>query len=337
MAMLYIPTILLNNRIEGYILSIKFIFDQVENALYILAKQNKNKTINKSVWDNLFSSEGYQLLVKREKDMGNELSKKDFKSFLLDERQLSNYENYMNTLKLLKDLELEQLLSKTKKYLPKKAKINTTIIPVIKPQNNSFVHEINDKLVLFIYLEPGMSRAKLENKLIHELHHIGFDDIYSPEKYKYLSQQTQKMIEWTNAFGEGFAMLAAAGGANIHPNKFDEGLKEKWDSNIKKFNKDFELIENFFVKILKDKFSNEKELYNRGYELMVNNGGQGSWYTVGWKIAVVIEKIKGKEVLFGCMSDLTYLYPRYNEAVKDYNKKYNENLKSWSDKIINSF
>ncbi len=302
----------------------------------ILEKQNKNKSIVKNDWKNLYSSKGYKWLVKRENDMGNEFSKNEFKSFLLDENQINKYENYMKSWELLKNIELDQLLAKTKKYLPEKAKIDTKIIPVIKPKNNSFVHEIKNKLVLFIYLEPGISSAKLENKLIHELHHIGFDDIYTPEKYNYLSQRSQKIIEWTNAFGEGFAMLAAAGGPNNHPNKFEEKSKQKWDSNIKRFNKDFELIEEFFDRILKDDFSSEKELYERGYELMVNNGGQGSWYTVGWKIAVVIEKILGKEVLLDCMLELTKLYPRYNEAVKNYNEKFNENLKSWSDKIINS-
>ncbi len=317
-------------------MGIKFIFDQLEAVLQILEKQNNNISITNTDWEDLFTSKGYKWLVKRENDMGNKFSKNDFKSFLHNKNQVNSYENFKKSRKLLKDLELNKLLSITKKYLPKGAKFDTTIIPVIKPQDNSFVHEINDELVLFIYLEPGISRAKLENKLIHELHHVGFDDIYSPEKYNYLLQQAQQVIEWTNAFGEGFAMLAAAGGPNNHPNYFDEELEQKWDSNIERFNEDFDLIEEFFVKILKKEFFNEKELYKRGYELMMNNGGQGSWYTVGWKIAVVVEKINGKEVLLDCMLDLTKLYPIYNKAVKKYNKKFNENLKSWSDIIINS-
>ncbi|MBL5982074.1 hypothetical protein NAAC61_08655 [Petrotoga sp. 8T1HF07.NaAc.6.1] len=90
------------------------------------------------------------------------------------------------------------------------------------------------------------------------------------------------------------------------------------------------------LKILNEEFPDNEELYKEGFELMTNNGGQGSWYTVGWKVSVVIEKVEGKERLLECMSDLTKLYSTYNEAVITYNKKYNEELKSWSQKIIDA-
>jgi len=54
---------------------------------------------------------------------------------------------------------------------------------------------------------------------------------------------------------------------------------------------------------------------------MTNNGGQGSWYTIGYKIAVVIEKTASRDLLIKCMQDLTKLYFHYNRLVEQYNKK----------------
>lgn len=349
-------------------MSVNFIYDQVECVLKILGKMHNNETITQSDWEDLFLSKGYQWLAKRDDDMYEKLKIKetnesDFKSFLLGEGQVSKYENFLRShgiskssdiesfilerplkdyenflraYKLFKSIDIERIILDTKNYLPKDAKIETYIIPVIKPLNNSFVHTIENTLVLFLNLTPDISKEKLENTLIHELHHIGFANVHKPEKYKYLSEQAQMLIEWTTSFAEGFAMLAAARGPDNHPNKYYKIQKELWDVNIKRFNEDFSKIENFLLKILNEEFPDNEELYKEGFELMTNNGGQGSWYTVGWKVAVVIEKVEGKERLLECMSDLTKLYSTYNEAVITYNKKYNEELKSWSQKIIDA-
>ena len=315
-------------------MSIDLVLDQIKTALNILNKNDKVKNISNNDWNNLFTAKGYQMLKQREKDMDNNFTDSILKEFLLDEETSSNLENYNNSLNRFLDIDLDHLISKTKKYLPQSAEINTAIIPVIKPESNSFVHSINERLLLFIYLEPNISKDKLENKLIHELHHVGLDDVYNKSDYSHLTAPAQKMIEWTNAFGEGFAMLAAAGIIDEHPNNFSEESKKLWDENIKNFNTDFKKIENFLLNILYENFHNDKELYNKGFELMVSNGGQGSWYTVGYKIAKVIEKTANRKVLIDCMDDLTKLYTVYNELVLEYNKKQKGNLKHFHNDII---
>jgi hypothetical protein len=67
---------------------------------------------------------------------------------------------------------------------------------------------------------------------------------------------------------------------------------------------------------------------------MTKNGGQGPWYTVGYKLAVVIEKMTDKKVLTDCMKDFTKLYLNYNKLVVQYNQKHKENLPQFSDEII---
>ena len=315
-------------------MSIDLVLDQIKTTINILNKNDKDENITNDDWNSLFTTKGYQMLKQRGKDMDNNFADSGFKEFLLDEETSSYLENYKNSLNRFLDIDLDYLILKTKKYLPQSAEINTAIIPVIKPDPNSFVHSINNRLLLFIYLEPNISKDKLENKLIHEFHHIGLDDIYNKSDYSHLIDSAQKMIEWTNAFGEGFAMLAAAGGIDKHPNNFSEESKKLWDKNMKNFNTDFKKIENFRLNILYDNFHNDKEIYNKGFEIMVNNGGQGSWYTVGYKVAKVIEKTANRKVLIDCMDDLTKLYTVYNELVLEYNKKKEENLKHFHNDII---
>lgn len=240
--------------------------------------------------------------------MGNNLKESIFKDFLSDDHQIANYPGYKKSFKILKSINLSKVINQTRIYLPDKADINTEVIPLIKNKNNSFVHKFNDNMYLFLNLEPNILKERLINKLVHEFHHIGFDDIYNPKEYKYLSRGAQQIIKWSNAFGEGLATLAAAGGPDFHPNKYNKELKTKWNKNIKKFNKDFRKIQKFFMDILNKKIKSNKEIYDRGFELMVNNGGQGSWYTVGWQIAVVIEKISSKWNLLNCMEDLTKIF-----------------------------
>lgn len=315
-------------------MSLNFIEDEIKAVLNILYKSKQDKKIEELDWEQMFSSDGFKLLRQREEEMGNQLKQETFRDFLLNEIEPEGYDKFQNAYQNLKEINFDKIISKTKRYLPNDVVINTDIIPVIKPTSNSFVHNIDNKLVLFLYLKPNISKQELINKLIHELHHIGLDDVYQKSDYTHLSKPAQRMIEWTNAFGEGFAMLAAAGGPDAHPNRFDEQLKARWNENISNLNRDFKEIEKFLLNILNKNFSNQEELYNKGFQLMTKNGGQGPWYTVGHKLAVVIEKMTDKKVLTDCMKDFTQLYLTYNKLVVQYNKKYNENLPQFSEEII---
>lgn len=142
--------------------------------------------------------------------MNEGINKTEFKDFVTNNITSDKYNQYIKSLEKLKSMDFEQIIKRTKDYLPNNTVLDTEIITVIKPKKNSFIHTIEDELVLFIYLEPDFLKEKMKNKLIHELHHIGLDYVYRNSDYSYLSKPAQKLIEWTNAFGEGFAMLAAA-------------------------------------------------------------------------------------------------------------------------------
>ncbi len=96
------------------------------------------------------------------------------------------------------------------------------------------------------YLDPAMGREKFENTLAHELHHIGYGGScpskQSSEAIPKLPQNAQTMITWIGAFGEGLAMLAAAGGPDVHPHAASSPEERaRWDRDVANFNDDLKI------------------------------------------------------------------------------------------------
>ena len=206
---------------------------------------------------------------------------------------------------------------------------------MIKPRENSFVFEVNTDPAIFLYLDPAKTKEQFENTLAHELHHIGYG---SSCPVKQVADEIAKqpknikdLINWIGAFGEGFAMLAAAGGPDIHPHEYSKPEdRARWDRDIANFNDDLRKVQQFFLDILSNKLS-EEERTKTGFSFF---GVQGPWYTVGWKMSVVIEKTYGRAKLIECICDQRKLLPTYNQAAARYNRKARDPLAVWSDDLI---
>jgi hypothetical protein len=236
------------------------------------------------------------------------------------------------TLTAWKETNAGRAGAKALAYLPGSATIRAKIYPVIKPRDNSFVFEIRENPAIFLYLDPKVTKEQFENTLAHELHHIGFgtacptpDAIAANKKY---SPAMQKVLRWTGAFGEGVAMLAAAGGADVHPHAFSASEeKARWEKDLANFNRDLKTVEQFFLDLEAGRLSEEKELETaRSFY----GEAQGAWYTVGWQMAAVIEKSLGREKLIEAFCDPRRLLPVYNEAVEKYNRQNKTPLAAWS-------
>jgi hypothetical protein len=63
-------------------------------------------------------------------------------------------------------------------------------------------------------------------------------------------------------------------------------------------------------------------------------GTQGPWYTVGWKMSVLIEKTYGREKLIECMCDQRLLLSTYNDAAAKHNRKSRTPLALWSTDVV---
>lgn len=316
-------------------MNVRLVTDEPEAVLAILAKEKANRPITEADWQRLFASEGYVRLKKREASMKRAFEDADFKNFVLSEQFAGRFQDLRNTLDTWQHADISRAAKLALAYLPQDAHITAKIYPVIKARENSFVFEVKTDPAIFLYLDPRVSRAEFENTLAHELHHIGYGSscptAQTTAEISKLPKQTQTVIQLIGAFGEGFAMLAAAGGPDIHPHAVS-GLEERarWDRDLANFNVDLKKVESFLNDILDDRLTDE-QIQNTTSSFF---GIQGPWYTVGWKMSFVIEKTYGRTKLIECICDQRKLLPTYNRAVGEYNRKTGEQLVTWSPSFL---
>ena len=200
---------------------VRIVTDEAEAVLAILEKRGANQPVTENDWKRLFESEGYQRLKKREEAMKRAFTEEDFKTFVLSETLAAQAARLQNTLKIWSRADFSALAERALAYLPEQAKIRARVYPVIKPRDNSFVFDVKTDPAIFLYLDPAVSQRKFENTLAHELHHIGYGSGCPAQDTSAaiakLSPNAQMVLKWIGGFGEGFAMLAAAGGPDVHP------------------------------------------------------------------------------------------------------------------------
>lgn len=316
-------------------LDVRLVTDEADAVLAILAKKQANQTITDDDWRRVFESEGYVRLKKRETSMQRPFEDSEFKTFVLSNALAERAKGLAETLDRWKHADVTRSARLALNYLPKEAMIRAKIYPVIKPRENSFVFDVKNDPAIFLYLDESKNREKFENDLAHELHHIGYGTACPTEAAKVerakLPVNTQGALNWSGAFGEGFAMLAAAGGPDIHPHavsKLDE--RTRWDKDVANFNEDLKKVEKFLLETIEGKLT-EEQAREVGFSFF---GTQGPWYTVGWRMAVAIEKAFGKAKLIDCFCDSRQLFATYNQAAEKHNRNSKTPLALWSNALI---
>jgi hypothetical protein len=135
------------------------------------------------------------------------------------------------------------------------------------------------------------------------------------------------------AFGEGFAVLAAAGGPGVDPLEASSPAEHaRWDRDLANFNQDLGALQQFFLEVVNGTLSTQDAINAKAYTFF--GDAQGPWYTVGYKMAVIVEKRFGRKVLIECMLDPRELLARYNQAAKETNKREASTLALWSPELM---
>lgn len=321
------------NQTAGKI-DVAIISDEADCVLNILKKKSENIAITENDWQKLFASEGYVGLKIRENAMKRPFTDSEFKSFVLSDTLGVRMKELEKTLDEWKKVDINALVKLALAYLPDGAAIKTKVFIEIKPKQNSFVFNLLSGPAIFLYMNPSVSKEKFKNTLAHELHHIGYNQNCAKSFNMgliLLSEAKRNVINWIGAFGEGFAMIAAAGDSEINPHEYSSKEdKERWNKDVANFNEDLKKVESFFFDILSGKLTRQA-VTDKAMEFF---GIQGPWYTVGWKMSIVIEKTYGHKKLLECIIDHRKLLPTFNKAVIEYNNKFNENLCTWSDALI---
>lgn len=307
---------------------------EADAVLAILSRTAANQPVSAADWQRLFSSEPYVRLKQREAAMQRSFSDEEFQKFVLSADARQRAGELQRTLEEWKKADLAASARRVLNYLPAQARIRATVYPVIKPWTNSFVFEPAKNAAIFLYLDPKESAAKFENTVAHELHHIGFASVSSltESRLKDLPPNVKTAADWMGAFGEGFAMLAAAGGPGIHPHTASSPEERaRWDGDEANFNRDLGSLQQFFLNVMDGKFKTKEEAGQAGFSFF---GEQGPWYTVGYKMAVVIEQRYGRATLIACMIDPRELLARYNAAAEELNRSAQPKLALWPEELL---
>lgn len=312
-------------------LQVRFDTTQASYALSFIESRKDSATWTADDWKELFTTDGYKLLKQREEAIQRPFTDSSFRAFLLSDTLAARATALRTSLTRWGRVDINGAATKALAYLPANARIAATIFVVIKPKVNSFVWDLDKDPAIFLYLDPKLTAAQFENLVAHELHHIGFPGADSA--IGSLNTRARVAAEWTRAFSEGFAMLAAAGGPDIHPHaKSSPADRARWDADMKHFNRDLKLVEDFFLGVINGKLETPDQIYAAAESFY---GVQGPWYTVGWKMAATIEKRFGRAEVVAAMIDPWRLLSKYNAAAADWNKTHpTAKLAVWSTDLV---
>ena len=267
---------------------VQVVTDEADAVLAILAKKKANQPIIDADWRGLFSTEPYTRLKKREAQMRRPFDDRSFKDFVLSDRLAQRGPALAKTLAQWKTARIDSAAGRALAYLPSDSRLRAKIYPVIKPRENTFVFETDTDPAVFFFIDPKLTRDQFENTMAHELHHIGYaancPSKETSEEIAKLAPEARNALKWIGAFGEGFAMLAAAGGPDTHPHAVSNREdRVRWDHDMANFNADLRKVECFFRDLLNRRLNEEQE-HNVGFSFF---GVQGPSH------AITVPEIQG--------------------------------------------
>jgi putative zinc-dependent peptidase DUF5700 len=311
-------------------------FDTTEAVavLALAAAHRAGDAPSQADWLRLHSARGYRRLQEREAAMQRAFTDSGFAAFVLSDTLGQRLPQLRRTLSAWERADLEAAAARAFRYLPADARIAATVYIVIKPRTNSFVWDTQTDPAIFLYLDPAVTRPKFENTVAHELHHIGLSSVnaHSDSILAALPDSVRAAAEWIGAFGEGFAMLAAAGGPHVHPHAVSPAAdRARWDRDMTHFNRDLGVLQQFFWDVITRRLATPDTVSAVASTFY---GEQGPWYTVGWKMAVLIEERFGRAELIRCMTDPARLFQRYNTAAAVRNRSRAATLAQWSPELV---
>jgi hypothetical protein len=307
---------------------LRFVTDEADAALAVMALEEQGKAPGEADWQRLFASEGYRRLKERELSFKRPFTDESFKAFIAADAAKKQRAPLAATLARWEKTSIGGAEARARAYLPKGTPIRATVYPVIKPATNSFVYDTEKDPAIFLYVDPTRTAAQFENTVAHELHHIGISAACSREKPR--DPANAAITPWFGAFGEGLAMLAAAGGPHVHPHAVSPPEdRRRWDRDMANYDADFRRLVDFFSDVQQGRLQGDG-IREKG---MTFFGVQGPWYTVGWRMASLIETKMGRRELVASFCSPRRFLTDYNRAAATVRPK---PLPLWPQSIIDA-
>lgn len=298
-------------------ISLRFVPDEAHAALAILERLGGRGTPDDAQWNALFASEGYRRLAARERSMQRPFDDASFRAFVLRPELLAQRTALAATVAAWQRADVSTCGRRALAYLPAGSRLQAAVYPEIKPQHNSFVYDLSHDPGIFLYVDPAMDATRFTYTVAHELHHVGFaQNCPTPAvraQIERLPPALAAFQRWLGGFGEGFAVLAGAGGPDVNPaTVVGADASAEWNDESATFAPRMAQLAEFFSAILSGRHAGDA-IRDTG---MTFFGNQGAWYTVGWRMAVTIERRFGRPRLIDCIADNRLFLATYNAAAE---------------------
>jgi hypothetical protein len=317
-------------------ISIRLDTGEADAALAILARRAIGDSARAEDWARLFESEGYRRLREREASMGRPFEEAAMRAFLEADSMAARSGALAETVARWRGVDVTDAARRAFAYLPAGATIRATVYLVIKPRTNSFVYDLRGDPAIFLYVDPSIPPERLANTIAHELHHVGFARACDGAADTTLSEAQRAVRDWTGAFGEGVAVLAAAGGPREPPDTtWTAADRIEWRRDLADLAPAMAQLEDFFIAIARGAPDESDSIMARG---MAFFGNRGPWYTVGYAMARAIERAFGRERLVASLCDMRDLVRAYQAAVRlaPRGSRWLAALPQWSDRLMDA-
>lgn len=323
---------------EAGALDVRIVADEADAALAILEKRAAGEPVEEADWEALFATEGFRRLEDRARSFDREVDRDAFRAWLVADSTVARADAFREAIAWWKALDPGQPARKAFAYLPEGAAVRAKLYPAIKPTPNSFVFELREDPAIFLYVDPDEKGSEIANTLAHELHHVGTAGIpdCEPAGADTLPEAARTAIVWLGGFAEGLAVLAAAGGPDVHPHAGREDDEYVvWERDVANANADLARMDRFLLDVAEGRLTEEATIRERGFEFIATEDvPQGAFYTLGWKMAAVIEKAEGRDAVVASVCDPRLLLAAWNRVAEARAIGGERDLATWSPELL---
>ncbi|HXT14227.1 MAG TPA: DUF5700 domain-containing putative Zn-dependent protease [Gemmatimonadaceae bacterium] len=292
--------------------TVQLVADESEASVAIIEHHAHAEPVEPSEWRALFNSAGYRALVARDSTFGSPRDDSAFARFLMRDSLAARVRDLSEQVRAMAHLDVTRAAQQALSYAPPNARIVATIFPVVKPQSNSFVFGPDTAPQLFLFVNVDETSAHFFNRLTHELHHVALNTACAADPAPTLAEPVHALVRNLGGFGEGLAMLAAAGSPNVDANaESDAATRARWDAGVRAYPRQFAQIEKMVRDVVEGRIATRDSVRALAQTFY---GAQGPWYVVGWKMAATIEQVFGRQTLIAAMCDPRRLMAAYNRA-----------------------
>jgi hypothetical protein len=286
---------------------------EARDALGIIATRDSARRARQ--WHELVATEEYRRLKQRDSAFGRLPTDSSFYAWLTSDSLATRAPELQRTFTQWVSADIAEAVARMAAYLPPGTPVRAALYFLIKPRANTFVYNTDNSPAIFVAVDPSVNRAQFENEIAHELHHMGYaaacrtpGDTASPKTAR------DTAVMWMSAFGEGWAMLAAAGGPNVNPHwESDSADRARWDSDYAHVGDGMAQLTTFFTSMLDRRLSNPDSVQAHA---MAFFGVQGPWYTVRYLMTRTVEVTYGRARLLSTLCDPAKLVLTYQEAAR---------------------